>query len=236
MRYILMLVLSCLPLSYALADVSYDPLLNTVVLQLNAEQWVTSKTAVLTVGVNASVSDMGLEKIQSEVITKLNQISNKGTWHIVSFNRSLDQSGLERVQISAESRLTSSDLVGVREKAKALSKPGETFTIDNVAFTPSDAELRDANTQVRNNIYQQINNEIINLNKLYPDQKFYLHTVSFLGDVAPMPQGSVAMYMQKSTGTINGSGALPVGDKLKITATVTLASAPNADVVKIVHN
>jgi predicted secreted protein len=217
------------------ADTPLEPLLNQVSLQFSAEQWVTTKTALVTVGVNASVSDSGLEKIQSEVLSKLNQISNKAEWHIVSFNRNQDQSGLERVQISAQVRLASADLNGLRDKAKAISKPGETFTIDNVEFSPSSDELRAATTTLRNDIYQQIKTEIDDLNKLYPESKYYLHNVNFLGEVMPQP---MAMYktntLVASAADVRSTSNLAVGDKLKMTATVVLATAPNAEVIKMI--
>jgi hypothetical protein len=216
------------------ADNALEPLLNQVSLQLSAEQWVSTKTALVTVGVNASVNDSGLEKIQNEVLSKLGQISNKGEWHIVSFNRSQDQSGLEKIQISAQVRLASSDLGGLRDKAKAITKPGETFTIDNVEFTPSADELRSANMALRSDIYQQIKTEVDGLNKLYPDYKYYLHTVNFLGEVMPMAQ-PVAMYKTNAMAASDArTSNLAVGDKLKVTATVVLATAPNADVVKMI--
>jgi hypothetical protein len=217
------------------ADTSLEPLLNQVSLQFSAEQWVTTKTALVTVGVNASVSDSGLEKIQSEVLSKLNQISNKAEWHIISFNRNQDQSGLERIQISAQIRLASADLSGLRDKAKSISKPGETFTIDNVEFSPSQDELRVANAALRHDIYQQIKTEMDDLNKLYPEDKYYLHNVNFLGEVMPQP---MAMYktntMMASAADARSTNNLVVGDKLKITANVVLATAPNADVIKMI--
>lgn len=235
MRLIYLILVSLLSIPVAFADNSFEPLLNTVTLQLNAEQWVTTKTALVTIGVNASVSGQGLEKIQSDVLNKLNQISNKGQWHIVSFNRSLDQSGLERVQISAEARIASADLGGIRDRAKAISKPGETYTLDNLVFTPSALELKDANANLRNDIYNQAKMEIASLNKQYPDQKFYLHNISFLGDIVPMAQP--VMYMKANGGSANERATpLSVGDKLKISATIVLASAPGDDVNKIVHN
>ena len=89
------LLISCLFLSLnAWADNTFEPLLNTVTLELNAEQWVATQTALVSVGVNAAVTGGGLEKMQSTVLAKLNQIS-KGEWHVVSFNRTLSQSGLE---------------------------------------------------------------------------------------------------------------------------------------------
>lgn len=232
MRAICLGLLGLSLMSPVWADSNLEPLLNQVSLQFSAEQWVTTKSAVVTVGVNASVSDSGIEKLQSEVLSKLNQISNKGEWHIVSFNRNQDQSGLERIQISAQARLVTADLNGLRDKAKAISKPGETFTIDNVEFSPSADELRAANTALRNDIYQQIRTELTDINKFYPESKYYLHNVNFLNEVIPQP---MAMY-KVANGASEASRAsnLAVGDKLKITATVVLAAAPNADVVNMV--
>lgn len=226
------LVLCTLFLSVnAWADNSFEPLLNTVTLELNAEQWVVTQTALVTVGVNATVTGGGLEKMQSTVLAKLNQISNKGEWHIVSFNRSLSQSGLEQVQISAQARLPSSDLSGLRDKAKAITKPGETYTLDNVEFVPSESELRDANTNLRSVIYEQAKNEIANLNKFNSDQHYYLHNINFVGNTVPQPQANI---MYKSAG--NGASNVSVQNKLTVTATVILASAPSSDVTKIVHS
>lgn len=232
MRLWLLGFLSLLCMGQALADVSFEPLLNTVTLQLNAEQWVPTKTALVTVSVNASVNNQGLEGIQGDVLKKLNQISNKGEWHIVSYNRSLDQSGLERVQITAQVRLSSADLGRLRENAKAITKPGETYTIDGVEFTPSAEEVRDANLQLRNNIYQQVQSELANLTKMYPEQKYYVHSVNFLSEMNPSPPTAM---LYKAAPAARDT-AIAVGDKLRISATVILASAPNADVTKIVHN
>jgi len=240
MRAFFLGVLSFILMTQVWADTSLEPLLNEVSMQFLAEQWVASKTALVTVGVNASVSDSALDTVQSEVLSKLNQITNKGEWHIVSFNRSQDQSGLERIQISAQIRLSSSDLGGLRNKAKAITKPGETFTIDNVEFTPSADELRAVNTSLRNDIYQQIKTEIDSLNKLYPQDTYYLHTVNFTDEVMPVAQ---SMVMDKANSMRTASAAaremptsssLAVGDKLKITATVVLATAPNANVLKMI--
>jgi len=232
----LLLLFLCFILSLPLfADNSFAPLLNTVTMQFNAEQWVQTKTAVVSIGVNASVSGANLETLQNDILHKLNKISNKGEWHIVSFNQSLDQSGLERVQMRAEGRIASGDLGGLRDRAKAISVPGETFTLDNVDYTPSEEEFRNADTALRNNIYSQAKAEIDNLNKLYPDQKFYLHNVNFLGsEVAPSPLPQNAMAMVSAAGTSRSN--IAVGNKLRISATVIFASESNANVTNMVHN
>lgn len=207
----------------ARADINLEPLLNKVVLQLQAEQWITTKTALVDVSINAAVTDQGIEKIQANVTQKLNQLSDKGEWHVLSFNRQLDRSGLESIQMKAQARLPQTELGNLRGKAKSISKPGETFTIDNVHFTPSNEEIRDANTALRNNLYLQAKAEIENLNKLYPDQKYYLHEINFisLSPISPMPMNAMVRAEAMSA-----SPPLSVGNKANLQAMVTVASMP----------
>lgn len=235
MRSFAALILGFLLLSPAWADDNgQDALLNRVSFRLNAEQWVTTKTALVTIGVNAGVSDIGVEKIQDEVLDKLSKISDQGTWHIVSLDRSQDQSGLEKIQISAQARLPSSALAGLRDKAKAISKPGETFTLDNLQFTPSEDEFRAANATLRSNIYQQAKDELDRLNKAYPSQKYYIHSIDFVAPLMPpMPMANSFVSVKMAQGEVTRE--LPVGDKLVVTATVTLASVPDQLISKLTH-
>ncbi len=207
-----------------------DALLNKVVLKLSSEQWVATKTALVTIGINASVSESDLDKIQDQVLKKVSEFSSQGEWHIVSFDRNEDQSGMEKIRISAQARLPASALTTLREKAKAMSKPGETYTLDNVQFVPSEDELRAANTLLRSNIYQQAKEELDRLNKLYPDQKYYVHNVDFVGLLEPIPQPILpqnAFVQMRVVGA--AASPLAVGDKLELSATVVLAAAPAAD-------
>lgn len=224
MKKTLIVLLTCLFSLPVWAGTDLEALLNKVILQFSAEQWVTTKSALVNVGVNAAVSDQGLEKIQSEVMQQLSKLAGKGDWHILSFNRSLDKSGLESVQISAQARLDQSDLVNLRGKAKTLSKPGETFTIDDVQFTPSEDEMRQANTSMRNNIYQQVKAEIDVLNKLYPDQKYNLHQINFISAIMPMPMMRTmnAMALEQAP----SAPPLDIGNKAQLQATVVLAATP----------
>ena len=216
----------------AWSETNVEPLLNKVTLRMNAEQWVTTKSALVTIGINVTVSDNDLGKAQSRIMDKLNQLAAKADWHIVSFDRSQDQSGLEKIQASAQARLVDNTLAGLREKAKAVSKPGETFTLDNVQFVPTEDEMRAANVVLRENIYQQAKTELDALNKMYPDQKYYLHQINFMTDVAALP-----MIQARVSNMAVGSASAPVdvGDKLRISAVVTLSAAPNADVAKLAH-
>ncbi len=214
-----------------------DALLNKITLKLNAEQWVSSKTALVTIGVNASVSDNALDKVQDNVLQKLNTLSNQGEWHITSFNRSLDQSGLERVQMSAQARLPASALPNLRDKTKTMSKPGETYTLDDVQFIPSEDEIRAANINLRGLIYQQAKDELVRLNHVYSDQKYYVHDINFVGMVYPMAAPQNAMTaMLKMGDNVGSSSSLAVGDKLILSAVVVLASNPDVSLTKVAHS
>ncbi|MES2218469.1 MAG: hypothetical protein V4501_08650 [Pseudomonadota bacterium] len=221
--------------AYGMSD-GPEGLLNRVTLLLSAEQYVPTKSALVSVGVNAGVSDSALQTIQDEILKKLSDVSNKGDWHIISFNRTLDQSGLEKVQIEAQARLPASALPNLRDKAKSMSKPGETYTLDNVEFTPSADELRDANTALRGQVYQQAKDEMERLNKVYSDQKFYVHSVDFLNNVIAVPRPmAMNMMAMKNANLQEGGNNLAVGDKLILNATVVLASSPDSGLIKMIH-
>jgi hypothetical protein len=198
--------------------------LNTVTLSLHAEQWLTTKSAVVNVSINASVADQGIEKVRSNVMQKLQQIAGKGEWHIVSFNRQQDQSGLESIQMSAQARLEQADLTGLRDKAKSISKAGETYRIDNIEFTPSEDEIRAANTALRAHIYQQAKAEIDTLNTQYPTQKYSLHKIDFLMLPTPQPMMARNMMYEAKAASVAASPPLAVGNKAELTATVEIAS------------
>jgi hypothetical protein len=226
----------CLLISLLLMNISYAECivpLNKISLPLLAEKWITTQTALVSVMVHAAVANKGIEKVQGEVMGKLSQLSNKGEWHVISFDRQLDKSGLENLQLVAEVRLPQTELALLRDKAKQLSQPGETFTIDSVQFIPSEDEIRQANTDLRANIYQQAKKEIEILNKMYTDQTYYLNQIDFTPQVMPMAANT--MYMAKTTTNNAARSSLSIGNKQVLQATVTLASMPPNQVQKITH-
>lgn len=224
MKKIFIFVAGMMWFASAWADTDFSLLLNKVSFPLKVEKWVTTKTAEVIVGVNAAVSDAGIEKIQGQVLGQLMQLSALGEWHIVRYMRQQDKSGLESIQIIAQSRLPQSELNGLRDKAKAISKPGNTYTIDNVAFTPSDDEITQANVQLREMIYQQAKMEIDAINKIYPEQKYYLHHIEFNSAPSIMPMAAMEMRSQVAVVT---AAPLNVGNKMELNASVVIASMPD---------
>lgn len=215
----------------AFADVDYGSLLNKVSLNLHSQQWVTTKTALVIVGINAAVADQGIANVQATVLNKLKQLSDKGEWHVMSFNRQQDQSGLESIRITAQARLPQDQLSGLRDKAKSITKPGETYNIDDVQFIPSDEELKQAMISLRNDIYTQAKNEIEALNKTYPDQKYYVYSIDF-GIQPSAPMAANMMAMEKSSLRM-AAAPIAVGNKMELQATVVIAAMPEVVTQKL---
>lgn len=212
------------------ANVNLAPLLNKVTLQFQNEQWVTTQTALVNVVINATLNDQDIGSLQSSVLDKLKKLSNKNEWHILSLNRQLDQSGLEKVQIQAQARLQQSELSNLRNKAKELSKPGETFSVSDISFAPSDEEIQKANSELRMALYQKAKNEIDILNKVYPDQKYYLYSIDFMPLFpTPSPVGATLYGMGEVAAKSMMSRIPPsvnIGNKIQLQATVVIASMP----------
>jgi predicted secreted protein len=207
---------------YAQGD---EYLLNQIHLQLSAERWVTTQTALVSVSANATVQAQGIDKLQASVMNQLKKLSQNSEWHLVSLDRSEEKSGLESIQIRAEARLPQSDLADLRNKAKTISTPGETFKIEGIDFKPSEEDMRVAMKELRDKIYTQAKNEMDAISKMYPDQKYYLHSINFMGAVRPM--AATAMYMKGGNDMVASAAIAPplsVGNKQEIVADVVIGS------------
>ncbi len=198
-----------------------NPPLNQVTFRVQREQWATTQTAKVTVLVNALLNNVQLENIHQQILQKLNNIA-ENNWHITRFYRYQDNTGLERLQISAVVRLKNDQLANLREKAEKISKPGEKFTVQNIEFTPSNKEIQLVKAALREKIYQQIDEEINRLNKVYPQSHFAIHNINFQSSEPVMPRtnGLVLMQQQKNAAV----NSLSVSDKITMIADVNVAS------------
>lgn len=200
------------------------PPLNRVNFQLSAERWATTDSAKVIVSVNATLDEAALSTAHQTIMGNLKKISPKAAWHITRFNRSKGQSGLEQLQVLAEARLPETELATLRSKAKSISKPGITFRVADIQFTPSQPEMEKTRSTLRAEIYQDANAEIGRLNKAFPQQCYFLNSIKFRGD-APKPQPRFGMAMM-AKGAAPSAPPLSVSDKLRVNAEVVLASAP----------
>lgn len=202
------------------ADNQPDILLDKITFQLSAKQWVTTKTALLTANINATLSNADLVKARADIMGRLAKIA-KGEWHITDFQRSQDSSGLEKLFVNAQARVEQEHLTTIYENAKAVSQPGAKYTIANVEFKPSLEETQAVRSQIRNNLYKQVTSELQTINQNYPDQKYSLSNLVFLEGEQP---SSFQAREMKTMALTAAAPSLLVSNELLITALVEAAS------------
>ncbi|ASQ46490.1 hypothetical protein [Legionella clemsonensis] len=226
MKKLAALLLLGLSSSLSLA-VEPKPILDKVIFQISARQWVTTQTALLTVNVNATLTNADLVKARADIMTTLAKIA-PGDWHLTQFDRSQDSSGLEKLFVAAEARVPQASLTNIYQNAKNVSKPGATYTIDGVEFKPSLEEVQQVKVQLRERLYKLVNDEIGRLNQVYPTQNYSLNTLIVTeGEPAPIqPQA----YRAKNTMMLATevaaapAPALTVSNELTMNAIVEVAS------------
>lgn len=217
-----MLVLPCT----AFSQINPTLPINKVSFQLTMEQWTSTKTAKVIVGLNAALSDAQLGKIHDTIMKNLSTIVPGTDWHITQFQRQKDQSGLEHLLVTAETRIPEAGLADLRKQATLVSKPGQTYRIIDIQFTPSPGELEQVRSQLRAKIYAKAKDELATLNKIYPNSKFYLNSINFR-TMLPVPIAQPMMLMANGAVSKRTDKALAVSNKVQLIANVVLASNPN---------
>lgn len=201
-----------------------DLVLDKVFFQVSAKKWVTTQTALLNVSINATLSNADLVKARADIMDSLNKIA-KGEWHLVQFDRSQDSSGLEKLYVQAQARVDQSALTNIYQNAKSVSKPGAKYEISGVEFKPSLEETQVVRAKIREQLYQQVNDEIDRMNKAYPKQNYSVsNLVFFEGD--NIPQQPRAYQAKEMNALVMAAAPAPltVSNELILTAMVEAAS------------
>lgn len=209
-------------MNIAAAEGCCQPPLNMIILQLQAEQWVTTTTANVMINIDATLDKGNVSGLREEMLSKLAKIA-AGEWHITSFNQSQNESGLEQVHAVAELRLAEKNLVNLHAQAKDASRPGLSFKVGGIDFSPSLDELEATRTDLRSKIYHQVNAEIERLHKVNPTQNYVIHTVDFMRMVQPSaPMLAGGNFMARAAEKVDYAPMLAVSNKIQMLATVEL--------------
>ena len=147
--------------------------------ELSAKTWVNTQTALLTVTINLSLDSSDVVKARNDLLNKLTKIAS-GDWHILQFDRFQDNSGLEKLSVKAQIRVNQNQLTHLYDKAKEISKPGETYQIAGIEFKPDLAEVQNAKTLLRHDLNQQIQQELAVINKTYPEQHYTISSLNYM--------------------------------------------------------
>lgn len=197
--------------------------LNKVSYQVTVEKWAATETAKVTVSMDAALDKVGLASVNAHVLENLRKMAADANWHVTQFNRSQDKSGLEMLHVEAEARLPQTVLSTLREKAKTISKAGETYTVGDIDFTPALSEMEKTHADARAAVYDQVKQEIARLTQLYPEQHYFLNELNFSpAPIAPvMFKGMRTMAMEANT---DSAPSIPVNAKVTESAQVVIAA------------
>jgi len=206
-------------------------------LDLSAEDWVTTKAARVTVSVEAAVSAANAGTMRADMIKAVNGLA-AGDWRLVSFNRSQDQSGLERWSASFEARVVETSLGGLGESAKKLSKAGMQLSVANIDFSPTLDEMETVRSNLRTQLYKKAAEQLTALNGAFSGRGFRISTIDFNGanilPPMPYPLAGQATPMPMSVASISPmeSQGMERSQKIVLTAHVVFAAPAVAADVK----
>jgi len=155
------------------------PVMDQVVLDLTAEDWVGTETARVTVVADAAASGADAGSQRTELLNAMKGLVADADWRIVRFDRSTDQAGLERWRAVAEARLPEAKLGGLADKAKRVSRPGLQLRIGAIEFTPTLAETESVRARLRAEIYAKAAGELKTLEYNFPGRSFRMGNIDF---------------------------------------------------------
>lgn len=198
-----------------------NQLLDKIAFQITNKAWVNTKTALLEVMVNATLSNTNLIKARADIMNHLSQIA-PAPWHIIAFDRTQDSSGLEKLTIRAQARVDERRLTEVYQNAKKISKPGVSYKISDIEFKPSLDEVQQVRTKLRETLYKEAKEELARINNVYSNQHFSLNRLVFVEPGSNQNQTQPREMMNMAVMT--KMPAISVSNELKMTAIVEVAA------------
>lgn len=200
------------------------PVSDSVSLNLSAEEWVKTETALVTLVVDIAGNGNG-GTVRADVLKAVAGIADRAEWRIVAMNPQSDSAGLERWQAQLQARLPESQLAALGDRAKKASKPGLQVRVDNIAFDPTLAETEATRGALRDQIYAQVNAELKRLNAAFPGRTYRVGKIEF----SDMQNVTVSAYRAAKSEMAMAApqamaDAMPgVQDKLVMSARITLS-------------
>jgi len=207
---------------------------DTITVQLSAEDYVSATSGKVTLSVSAALKDSDAAATRKEILASAQKIA-KAQWRMVNFNRSTDQTGLERWDAMLETRLPEAQLTGLSAAAKAASRPGLQFILSNTDLSPTLDEMEAGRAKLRETLLAKANEELARVNKGAGGRAYRIGSIEYgaFGMLTPIMQRSrmamapQAMMAADAVGSSasNEALSLSVDQKISMTASVTFATA-----------
>ena len=178
-----------LAFSFAAPVFAQEPLKqdDTVSFDLSAEDWVTTKTAHVTLDVEASVTSTNAGAMRADMTKAINDAA-KADWRLTGFSRSQDQTGMERWSVTFDARLPESALNGLPDVVKKASKAGMQVKVGNIDFAPTLDENEAVRAALRARLFKAAGEQLTTLNSSLPGRGYRIAEITFEPQfLAPRP-------------------------------------------------
>jgi hypothetical protein len=219
------LLLGALSLSApAWADNTCASNLPQVSLQLTAEEWVVTQTARVSIALDGLLNKKQLASAQEDFQTALKNIAPEGNWHITEFSRTPSKTSLEQLHAVAEARLTDKALAGLRDRVHAQNSEGLTYTVQEIIYSPTTAEIAAAKAKLRAQIYDQAKAELDRFNSLYPKPGYNLYQINFVNPT--VQPGPMLLKMDVAASREAANSPMSLSQQLTQDALVIFAVPP----------
>ncbi|MDE2029585.1 MAG: hypothetical protein KGI97_03370 [Alphaproteobacteria bacterium] len=199
---------------------------DTVTMTLSAENWVTTKTARVTLNIEASVSAATAARMRADMQKAAAEVA-KGDWRLTGFTRAQDQTGLDRWSASFTARLPEADLGGLTEAAKKVSRAGMQVSVGPVSFTPTLEETEAARAALRAKLYKDAESQLAALNASLPGRAYRIAHISFNAGNPPFqPRPMFRATMMANAAPQAPESGMERSEKLMMNAYITYAALP----------
>lgn len=207
------------------------PVQDYMSFQLRADKVVVSDTVKLTVLINALVTP---EKTESALRTEIKQALAKfveADWQFNGIERSVDDSGFERVSLRATARVNERENYNLDGRAKAVSRQGLQLSSVSVDATVPIPMLEEAEKELRLAILKKANEELEAINGVMGGG-YRVAQVNYANQGEPYARKSpgIAASAANFTATSYGSGfgddeddSLSNAQKVTLSASIQLA-------------
>jgi hypothetical protein len=202
-----------------------------VEMDLSAENWVTTKTARVSISVEAAVTASSAGGMRAAMMKAVDDLA-KADWRLTSFDRSQDPTGMERWSSTFEARLPETALSGLHESAKKLSKAGLQLSIAAIDFSPTLEETQTTMSQIRGQIYKVAQEQLTTLNAAFPGRSFRIASITFENQRPSAPNRMLMAVNKMTRDSAGGAEGADVERSEKIVMTAHLVMAAPSPISK----
>lgn len=201
---------------------------NQISMQLQQEGWVTSKTAAVTVEIQAATSKDDSAKLIAQITDKLKSIvKNSAPWRLVDLSTTKNSAGLLAIAAKMSARLDNDQIAQLQSAIDTLNKAGEQYKIEGIDYQPQLAEIADENTRLRVLLYKDMLEQQRIINSAFTSAAYQLQTVNFESPYVAAVSRPMMMYAAKSVNADRQApqvNATPFSQQLILTANVTFSA------------